>query len=200
MKYSLKSILLLFIASSIYLLLNGCASQKYVYVNPIKEHILKSPTAIAISPEEFGKLNSKYDGPAVYGGLGSLWNIQWRGMGLVDPVFEKILYDPADSSLYIEGVVYEYSKKPIGSAQIILGKLPEVKKDTYEAKIDIILNYVIRKGGKFSTAFLLRRDYQIIFAPGDNYSDDGEYMEPWGAFIKAYDAYKLNELYRSYSK
>lgn len=76
MKYSIKFIIQLVVACGISLVLSGCTSTKYVYVNPIKEHILKSPTAIAISPEELDKLKSKYNGPREYCGMGSLGSIR----------------------------------------------------------------------------------------------------------------------------
>lgn len=117
------------------------------------------------------------------------------------PEFSKILYDPADSTLFIEGILYDYeSKGPINNAQIIIGKLPEVNKDTASAKIDLQFNYLIHKGGKFSTAFDLRKDYQMIFATSDSYTEEGEFMGAWVATIEAYDVYKLNELYRYNSK
>lgn len=197
MKYSLKSILQLFIACGIYLLLSGCASTKYVHVNEIKERILKSPTAIAISPEEFDKVKSTYNGPKEYCGMGFLGRVVGELLGVVDPVFSKILYDPADSSLFIEGVVYEHSKKPNDYAQIIFGKLPEGKKDTSWARIDIFYNYLIPKDGKFSTAFKLEKDYQLIFANRDTYYEDGEFAGAWVATIEAYDISKLKELYKS---
>jgi hypothetical protein len=173
MKWVIKTLSLIIVYGGITTILNSCSSTKIT--NPLLVNILKSKSAIVINEKEFEKY--KIDTFFVYLGYGNIVNMQANRLThFIVPRFEKILYDPLDSTLFVKGIIYYEGDIEINShAQILIGKIikiPETLKDI--GKIDISYNYHANEKGEFSLAVKVKDQRQIIFAEKIFYDENGE--------------------------
>jgi hypothetical protein len=182
-------------------LLPGCAGTEIT--NPLMIDILKSQTALKVRSETIETLTEEYSLYS-YSGFG---NITLRfGSNRIIPEFEKILYDPSDSVLFMQGTVYIEKQKQTNNnsitvkdiypnTQIIVGniiKLPENYDD--EGKINIHYNYLVGRNGKFSLALKVNKQRSIIFAPREEYEGNGEYDYTPIYSVNIYDICKFNNI------
>ncbi|MDR3627216.1 MAG: hypothetical protein P4L45_10310 [Ignavibacteriaceae bacterium] len=183
------------------LLLAGCSGREIT--NPLMMNILKSKNAVTVSKETFETLKIE---PGSYSYCGFDKIILTLEEGEIVPEFEKILYDPEDSVMYIKGVVYillhEHIngepvtiKRACENAQIIIGnvvKLPETYQD--EGKLNIHYNYLVGKNGEFSLAVKVHKHRQIVIAPREEYEENGEYDYTPLYTEYIYEIFRLNNI------
>lgn len=172
----------------------GCSNAKRL--NSIHINIPKSKNVVAISNEVFEKLQIEYFSGFAYSGFGKFNSVSGRINNLI-PEFDKILYDPADSTLYIHGFIFSdtLSKRIYPNAQIIVGKSKGNLNNSYEQSINIYANYLIGENGEFSFVVKINQFCQIYFTAREEYDDKGYYQNTPLYYVKAYDIYELNKIH-----
>ena len=212
-----KNIFLIIIIS----FLVGCSSSKII--SPLTERILKSQTAINIPVQKFSdyiKWNDYY-----YSGCGnlSIMRIQIRGLKYpyIETKFDKIIYDPVDSTLYLKGKIfllessfnahrfyYPNSSIRMPRFQIIFGKVTEIPafeksneeeyigEETIDAKIDIESVYIPNKKDEFEITVKIKSSISLIFACREISNIEGLLWFP-SFDISMYNVFQLLNDYKS---
>lgn len=190
-------IYLLFITTL--LIFNGCAAS-YKGTPIFGEFIIDSNT-VQIPIEEFETLKSHDYFDYCYSGFGQLTRCgrMSRGIYNIEHTFTKVLYNPKDSLLYIEGKLYQEGE-PYKKGQIIMGILPEIKEGQYpNEKIDIYYNYLVHEDGEFKATLALWSNLKLsmIIAPREDYTKNGDFKGTPLTPITVYEVYKILEKYKS---
>lgn len=112
----------------------------------------------------------------------------------LSPNFSKILYNPNNSLLYIEGTLFA-GEKPFSAGQIITARYSDRPKDSTCIKfIDIVK---LGKDGKFEATISISDSLQLMFAPQETYDLRAKkIMTTPIIFMRAYDIYKLPDMYK----